>query len=149
MNYPLIDNCAAINVAHKHAGRWYKQSPITLGLQHLTGKRVSLVLLDHSAVLDPLQTWSLRDYRGRQKFECVILACKGACIAGKWNDVQFLGMWLRNKKKACVCRHNVSCCRLSHCVQHKQAMTSSWCLWKKKKRIKYSSRFTASWTGGA
>lgn len=33
---------------------------------------------------------------GDGSFECDRLARKGAGNAGKWNDVQFLGMWVRN-----------------------------------------------------
>lgn len=62
-----LDYCAAIKMAHKPVGRWYKhesttwtQSSFSLRLQPLRGRHVSLILLNHTVVADPRQTWSLR-----------------------------------------------------------------------------------------
>lgn len=75
----------------------------------------------HSVV--PTNMIPVRLLRDTQE-EGVILACKSANIAGQWNDVQ-LGMWVKTREPVYVCGHNISCCLLSLCVQHKQAMTSS------------------------
>lgn len=105
-------NCAAINMLveaklkkkerkdiYKHS--YHSQSELFfLGLTCIPGPASS-----HSEVLD---------HRGlTQMPECVRAACKGACDAGRWNDVQcfYFFFFLECKleiTKVCLymCRHN-------------------------------------------